>query len=251
MNGALLLSALAMGLLGSTHCVVMCGGVVGVLSGGLVQLESSGRRSNTRRLRFALAYNAGRIASYAVAGTVAGTFGALVGAIPALHGAALGLRLAAGALMLGVGLYLTGVLRGFAVVERLGAPLWRRLEPTARRLLMARSTGAALGLGALWGWMPCGLVYAALAAALVAGAPAAGALVMVAFGLGTLPTLLAMSAVAARVADATRRPWVRRVAGAAIVAFGIMHVAAASAQITSHDTTAGRHCCAGHHGGEP
>ncbi len=248
MNGALFFSAFAMGLLGSTHCVVMCGGVVGLLSSGLVKLEPNARRSEARRLRLALAYNAGRIGSYAVAGAVAGAFGALVDRVPLLHGAALGLRLAAGALMLGLGLYLAGALRGFAQLEKLGLPLWRRLEPLARRLLPVRSLSAALGLGALWGWMPCGLVYSALSVAIVTGSPLSGSLAMIAFGAGTLPTLMAMGVLATRVADATRRPWVRRTAGAAIVAFGVMHVAAASAQILSHDATT-HSCCAGHHGG--
>jgi sulfite exporter TauE/SafE len=247
MIGALLLSAFAMGLLGSTHCVVMCGGVVGVLSGGLVTLESGARASRLRRVKLVLAYNAGRIASYAVAGGIAGAFGALIDRVPMLHGAALALRLVAGALMLGLGLYLAGAWQRFALLERLGVGLWRRIEPAARRLLPVRSVASALGLGALWGWMPCGLVYAALAMALGAGAPASGALAMIAFGAGTLPTLVTMGAAAARVAEAARRPWVRRVAGAAIVAFGTMHVAAASAQIADHGHMT-HACCAGHGG---
>ncbi len=250
MSVALLLSALAMGLFGSTHCVAMCGGVVGVLSGGTVALETSARASFARRTRLALAYNAGRIASYAIAGTVAGAFGALVDRVPFLHGAQLAMRLAAGLLMVGLGLYLAGLWRRFALIERLGVPVWKRVEPFARRLLPVRSLPSALALGALWGWMPCGLVYAALAVALGTSSPATGGAAMIAFGLGTLPMLLTMGALATRVVDAMRRPWIRQAAGAAILSFGLLHVAAASAQIGS-GPSAPHACCPGHHGDQP
>jgi sulfite exporter TauE/SafE len=172
--GAVLLSALAMGLFGSTHCVVMCGGVVGVLSGGLVQLGTNARAARARSLRLALAYNAGRIASYAVAGAMAGAFGALVERVPPLHGAELGLRLAAGMMMVGLGLYLAGAWQRFAAIERLGVPLWRRIEPLARRLVPVRTVPSALAMGTLWGWMPCGLVYAALGLGLGTGSASSG-----------------------------------------------------------------------------
>jgi hypothetical protein len=238
---ALLLSALAMGLLGSTHCVVMCGGIVSVLHGGLTQL---GRERRAEATRLVLGYNAGRIASYATAGALAGAFGALVDRVPALHGAELGLRLGAGILMVGLGLFLAGAWRRFALIERAGVPLWRRIEPLARRLLPIRSLPAALGLGALWGWMPCGLVYAALGLALGTGSASAGALSMVAFGLGTLPTLLTMGALATRLALLLRVTWVRRAAGVVIVAFGLLHVVAASAQI-ARGPSAPHTCCTG------
>ena len=244
---ALVLTAFAMGLLGSTHCVVMCGGVVGVLSGGLTPLGRKGARGRWRSMRLVLGYNAGRIASYAVAGVVAGAFGSLADRIPALHGTQLGLRLFAGFLMLGVGLYLAGLFKRFALVERIGLPVWRRIEPIAKRFMPAQTFGAALALGALWGWMPCGLVYAALVVALGTGSASSGALAMIAFGAGTLPTLLAMGVLAAQLAVFTRRAWVKRSAGIAIVVFGTFHVVAASAQIGApHGST--HACCAGKHG---
>lgn len=245
MISALLASALVMGLLGSTHCVVMCGGVVSLLSGGLVTLSPNGRVARGRATRLALAYNAGRIASYAAAGALAGAFAALVERVPGLRGAELGLRLGAGLLTLGLGLYLAGAWGKFTVIERIGVPLWRRIEPRARKLLPVRTASSALALGALWGWMPCGLVYAALGLALGTGRADAGALTMVAFGAGTLPTLLVLGALATRVAEAMRRVWVRRAAGLVVVAFGVFHVAAAGAQIA--DRRAPAHaCCAGH-----
>jgi sulfite exporter TauE/SafE len=223
----------------------MCGGVVSVLHGGLAQV-SRARRAEAARL--ALGYNAGRVASYAMAGSVAGAFGALVDRVPLLHGAELGLRLGAGLLMVGLGLYLAGAWRQFAIIERAGLPLWHRIEPLARRLLPVRSVPAALALGALWGWMPCGLVYAALGVALGTGSAVGGALAMAAFGLGTLPMLLTMGALATRASSFLRVVWVRRAAGAVVVVFGLLHVAAASAQI-ARGPSADHACCAGRHGG--
>ena len=245
MSPALVLSAAAMGLLGSTHCVVMCGGVVGVLGGGLTPL---GLRAPGpwRAARLVLGYNAGRIASYSAAGAIAGAFGALTDRIPAVHAAQLGLRLAVGLLMVGVGLYIAGSWPRFAVIERVGAPVWKRVEPLARRFLPARSLPAALGLGAVWGWMPCGLVYAALGVALGSGTAGGGALTMVAFGLGTLPTLLAMGTLAARIKVLLRRPRVRALAGLTVVALGLVHTVTASAQIVS--PASAHACCPPHHG---
>jgi sulfite exporter TauE/SafE len=245
MSPALVLSAAAMGLLGSTHCVVMCGGVVGVLGGGLTPLGLRAP-SRWRATRLVLGYNAGRIASYSAAGAIAGAFGALTDRLPAVHGAQLGLRLAVGLLMVGVGLYIAGSWPRFAGIERMGAPVWRRVEPLARRLLPARSLPAALGLGAVWGWMPCGLVYAALGAALGSGSAGGGALTMMAFGLGTLPTLLAMGTLAARLKVLLRQPRVRALAGLVVVALGLVHTVAASAQIAS--PASAHTCCAPHQG---
>jgi sulfite exporter TauE/SafE len=218
----------------------MCGGVVSVLSVGVTQL---GRAKRAQSVWLTLAYNAGRVASYAVAGAAAGAFGALVDRIPGVRGAELGLRLGAGLFMVGLGLYLAGAWQRFAVVERVGLPVWRRLEPLARRLLPVRDASTALALGALWGWMPCGLVYAALGLALNAGSAGGGALAMVAFGLGTLPMLMTMGALAARIAVFLRVRWVRRTAGAVIVLFGLLHVAAATAQMARGP--ASHACCAG------
>lgn len=239
-------SAFAMGLFGGAHCIVMCGGVVGTLCSGA---PADLRERPLSQLRLGLGYNAGRIASYALFGAIAGGFGALLERVDAVHGMQIGLRLASGLLMLGVGLYLAGVWRKYALVERLGAPVWRLVEPLARRVLPVRSTGGALLLGALWGWMPCGLVYAALAVAVSAGTPAKGALVMAAFGLGTLPTLLALGTLAGLLAKLARRAWVRRGAGLAIAAFGIFYVVSASAQagFAPLGKPPAHECCTGKH----
>jgi sulfite exporter TauE/SafE len=233
-------TAFVMGLLGSAHCVAMCGGVVGVLCAGMpVQL----RTRPVRQLPFTLAYNAGRLASYTMAGLLAGGVGALATDLAPIRFGQLALRCLAGALMVGVGLYLAGLWPSFARLEHLGAPVWKRVQPLVRRLLPVRSPVRAAAVGLLWGAMPCGLVYAALGLALGAGSASAGAMTMAAFGLGTLPMLLAMGVVASGVSRLSRRPVVRRGAGVLVGAFGVLSLALAIPQIgaAASPTTAGSH----------
>ncbi|HRE18792.1 MAG TPA: sulfite exporter TauE/SafE family protein, partial [Rhodocyclaceae bacterium] len=93
--------------------------------------------------------------------------------------------------------------------------------PYTRRFLPVRGIGQAWPLGLLWGWLPCGLVYSALATALASGSATAGGLAMLAFGLGTLPNLLLAGLLAARLQRFTRRPAVRIVSGVLVMACGL------------------------------
>jgi sulfite exporter TauE/SafE len=240
-NHALLASALVMGLLGSGHCVVMCGGIVGA---ACTALPVDRRTRPLASLPLVLAFNAGRIGSYAAAGAVAGLAGATLSTQTSL-GALVGLKLLASALMVAVGLHVAGLARALRWAERAGAPVWRRLAPVARRLVPVRSTAQALALGSLWGWMPCGLVYAALTAAVTTGDTVGGAATMAAFGLGTLPTLVAMGSAAAAVARLARARGPRLACGAAIAAFGLAQIALAGRALAApaHSIPA---CCAGH-----
>lgn len=148
----LLLSALVLGLLGGGHCIGMCGGLMGALT---LAIPAEQRQ---RRLGLLLAYNLGRIASYGLAGLLIGAAGWTLASGPA----ATALRLLAGLLLIAMGLYLAGWWSGLTRIEGIGRLLWRRLEPLARRLLPVRNAPRALLLGALWGWLPCGLVYSTL-----------------------------------------------------------------------------------------
>jgi sulfite exporter TauE/SafE len=244
MNGPLLLSATVMGLVGSAHCVVMCGGVVGMTCSA-VPAERRGRLF--AQLPTVLAYNAGRIVSYALAGAVAGALGSTLASIGLVGSGQVALQLVAGVLMIAVGFHVAGPGRALKWLERAGAPVWRRVQPLARRLVPVRTPWAALGLGLLWGWMPCGLVYAALAGAVTSGSAVGGAATMAAFGAGTLPTLVAMGSAAGAVARAARIGWIRTAAGIALVAFGcfqVSHVGYAWAG------SRGEHTCCAHHAGE-
>ena len=197
------------GLASGAHCVGMCGGIVAAFSAPqpLIPAAALWRRQ--------LAFNAGRIASYAAAGALAGLLGAGAYALGAAPAQQL-LQGAASLMLILVGLYLAGASGATAWLERLGAPLWRRLQPLALRL-----RPHSFAAGAVWGWLPCGLVYGALGTAAAAGSPAQGAAAMAAFGLGTLPWLLGAGALALRL-----RAY-RVVAGGLVLAFGTWGLARA------------------------
>jgi len=202
----------AAGLASGVHCVGMCGGIVTAFDAGARPVipirPASEAGAGARRL----AFNAGRISTYAAAGALVSFLGAVTYAAGVLPGQQ-ALGIAAAAAMLLMGLYLLGLGRVLAPLEGLGAPLWRRLMPLAAKLLPARTWTQAYAAGVVWGFLPCAMVYAALGAAAFAGSPARGALAMLAFGLGTLPFLLAAGWLAARL-----RAW-RAAAGAALIAF--------------------------------
>lgn len=233
------LSLFLAGLLGSAHCVGMCGGIVGALTLGL-PAPVRGRYAGL--LPYLLAYNTGRILSYSLAGALVGLLGASLAGVLTPQLAHTAGRVISGGFMVALGLYLGGWWPGLTALERLGGHLWRRLEPLGRRYLPPRSALHALPLGLVWGWLPCGLVYSALAWALAAGGPVQGGLLMLAFGLGTLPTLLAMGSAARVLGQWVRKPAVRRSAGALVLAFGLYSLFAPGA----HDHGAGGGAQGGH-----
>ena len=211
-------SLFVVGLLGGVHCVGMCGGIAAALTFGL---PPDRQRRLASLLPFLLAYNTGRIASYAAAGAIVGGAGTLLSRLVPVQGAQRALLVIAALFMVAMGLYLGGWWSALARLERVGGVIWRRIEPLGRRLMPVQRPGQALALGLLWGWLPCGLVYSALVSAVAAGGAWQGATVMLAFGLGTLPNLMAMGAAASAVSRLARRPAVRRAAGASVVLFGL------------------------------
>ncbi|HYC35552.1 MAG TPA: sulfite exporter TauE/SafE family protein [Usitatibacter sp.] len=204
------LAALAAGFLGGVHCIGMCGGVSASLS-------AASRGPALRRL---LAFNAGRIGSYGVAGALAGSLGSLAAIAMPLHAAQAGLAFVAAAFMVLLGLYVAGWSTWLARLEAAGGGLWRRASSLRARVVPIDSQLKALGAGALWGWVPCGMVYSMLLLALASGSGANGALVMAAFGAGTLPYLLAAGVAAQRLLEWRRHVFVRHMAGLAIIVFG-------------------------------
>lgn len=206
-----LLSALILGLLGGGHCLGMCGGLMGALTLAIPPEQRA------RRLRLLLAYNLGRILSYATAGLLIGLAGWAVASSPA----AMALRVLAGLLLIAMGLYLAGWWSGLTRIEALGRHLWRHLQPLASRLMPVSSLPRALLLGAVWGWLPCGLVYSTLLWASSQGSPGESALLMLAFGLGTWPVLLATGMAAERLTALLRRSGVRVAGGLLVILFGI------------------------------
>lgn len=207
----LLGSALVLGLLGGGHCLGMCGGLMGALTLAIPPEQRS------RRLRLLLAYNLGRILSYAAAGLLLGLAGVALASSPL----ATGLRGAAALLLIAMGLYLAGWWSGLTRIEALGRGLWRHVQPLATRLLPVSSMPRALLLGALWGWLPCGLVYSTLLWAASQGDALYSAALMLAFGLGTWPVLLATGLAAERVGALLRNRGVRMAGGVLVILFGL------------------------------
>jgi len=191
----------------------MCTGVVGALA-----MQRPGTQPGWM---LHLGYNAGRIASYVLAGAIAGALGSL----SLLAGPTLPLRqmlyILANLMLVAMGLYLIGMTAALAWVERAGQGVWRRVQPLTARFLPARGLAQALPLGFLWGWLPCGLVYSALVSALATGSPTRGAAAMLAFGLGTLPNLLLAGYVFARFRGFAQAPAVRLISGLLVLGFGV------------------------------
>lgn len=207
----LLLSALVLGLLGGGHCLGMCGGLMGALTMAIPP-EQRGKR-----LRLLIAYNLGRISSYALAGLLIGLAGWAVASSPA----AMVLRVVAALLLISMGLYLAGWWSGLTRVEAIGKGLWRHIQPFASRLMPVTSLPRALLLGALWGWLPCGLVYSTLLWAASQGDALNSALLMLAFGVGTLPVLIATGLAAERLTALLRKRGIRVAGGVLVILFGL------------------------------
>lgn len=226
-----LMSALLLGLFGGVHCASMCGGIVALLGARHrmvpLHLQPGGAAvaSMQSGALLQVAYNAGRIGSYAVAGALAGAVGSAAWLAERVLPVQQLSFIAANLLMIALGLALTGGLRRLRLLERFGAGAWKRIAPLASRLLGATGVPGAFAAGAAWGWVPCGMVYGVLAAALVSGSAVDGALLMLAFGAGTLPNLLALGFAANRASKWFARPGARLVAGLLIVAFGIAGLA--------------------------
>lgn len=213
----LIAAAFAAGLLGSVHCASMCGGIAAALTAA----------SRGHPVPRQVAFNAGRIASYAAAGAVVGFFGNAAVLAGSWFGAQTVLFIAANVLMIFLGLYIAGWGGRLIRLEFAGRLLWKRIEPLRRRFFPIDSTPRALGAGAVWGWIPCGLVYGMLAMAMASGRPGQGALVMLAFGAGTLPSMLTAGFAADRIFHLRKHPLVRKGAGIAIIAlaaFGLARV---------------------------
>lgn len=210
-------AALLTGLLGSAHCLGMCAGISGLFA---VNAEISTLR---RQLPMAIAYNAGRVLTYALLGAIVATFGGiLVDARPTL---ARPILLITGTVIILIGLQVAFNWRLLNPLERMGAVLWQKLAPVAKHFVPVTSVPRAMGLGLLWGWLPCGLVYSVLLIAATSAAPLAGATTMLAFGIGTMPAMVLTGVGAAQLSAFMRRRAARLGLGLVIVALGVLTVA--------------------------
>ena len=232
MNLLSLLPVFLTGLLGSVHCIGMCGGIVSAFSTASPRRPAfalvSATPSVATRLVPVLAYNFGRIGSYAAAGALAG---GLAGAAATLTHLAVLQNVfywLANLMLVALGLYLMDAWHGLVRLEAAGQHVWQKLRPLMRPLLPMDTPFKALALGAIWGWLPCAMVYSVLLTALLSGSAARGAGVMLAFGLGTLPTLLSLGMLGAQLRLAAKRRPVRVACGLLVLGFGVLGLMRAS-----------------------
>jgi len=205
---SLLSTLFIVGLMGSGHCIGMCGGIVAALG------------SNRPSLVLLLGYNLGRLLSYSIAGAIAA--GLVVGLAGERYQLLIPLlRTLVGIMIVLMGLYIAGWWRVLTRLEQLGQIVWRQIQPLVLRLGKPDSAVQSVAAGMLWGWLPCGLVYSALSQALLSDSAAMGALAMLAFGLGTLPAMLAAGWFSSQLARWLQSPALRKIMGLCLMAMGL------------------------------
>jgi sulfite exporter TauE/SafE len=206
-------SAFIIGIIGSTHCIGMCGGITSMLTTALP------KKNSVSSLFMVTLYNVGRISSYALIGAIVGYTGSTTARQMGIPLA--GLRLLAAVFLIFLGLYLGQWLMWIARIESLGKILWQKISPLSKRLIPVDTPLKALSLGALWGWLPCGLVYSTLTWSMASGTAMSGALIMACFGVGTLPALVLMSLSTIKIKQLVNRPLLRKTLAFGIIFYGI------------------------------
>jgi hypothetical protein len=197
------------GFLGGGHCFGMCGGIVAALT--------LNQKSGRQRWNILLGYNLGRLLSYM---TIGALLGGLAATFPQAQATQKLLYCLANLMIMAIGLYLAGISTAISLVEKIGQPLWRWMNPWVRGLIPVKNSAQAVLAGALWGWVPCGLVYSASLSALASGSASRGATSMLCFALGTLPNLLAMGAFADEMKKNFQKKSIRQMAGWTVVVMG-------------------------------
>jgi sulfite exporter TauE/SafE len=205
------LSAFVIGFLGGGHCIAMCGGITTMLTSALP--------NKVPQLPYILSYNIGRISSYALIGAIAGYTGSL--AAKNIGFPVITLKIIAGIFLILLGLYIGQWLMWLTKVEFVGKWLWKYISPLSKKLIPINSLQKSLFLGALWGWLPCGLVYSTLTWSLASGSALDGALIMMFFGLGTLPALLTVSFGVIKVQLLLKNLLFRKIMAFSLIMYGI------------------------------
>lgn len=204
-----LISAFLLGLMGSGHCLGMCGGIISSLS-------MATNNKNNKWFKIS-AYQIGRILSYSFFGFIFGWIGQLSQSIIALPF----LKILSGVLLILMGLYLSHIWMGINYLEKIGKIIWNKISPLTKKLLPVSNATQALLLGILWGWLPCGLVYTSLGYATTTADPFNSALFMLAFGLGTLPSTLLAGAASISLKNWLNLKSVRLTTALMFIAFGL------------------------------
>jgi len=237
-----LFSAFIIGLLGSGHCIAMCGGITTMLTSALPTANKYSQQQipvneqtvatnikHNSKIKLVFAYHLGRIASYSFIGAIVGYSGSI--AAKNIGVPLAGLRMFSAVFVILLGLYLGQWLMWLNRVEALGKKLWQFISPLASKAIPVDSPLKALILGAVWGWLPCGLVYSTLTWALASSDLLTGAAIMFSFGVGTLPALLTLSVGFTSIKSLLINPLLRKTMALVLISFGIYSIVVAYQQL--------------------
>lgn len=229
-----LVAALLAGLAGSGHCFAMCGGMAGALG-----MRAAKAETGSARMVHTLLYQTGRLSGYAMAGALCGWLGSSLQLVSTGTPLFAALRIGSGILILLVAVRLALRWNLLGWLERLGARLWTVIRPVAARSAGRVTKLDSLTLGLLWGWLPCGLVYSMLLFAALSHEALAGAAIMIAYGLGTMPSMLGTSLFAGQLQSVLTRPLARTASAVLLSGFGLWMIVAAA--LPNH-SIAGLYC---------
>ncbi|OBU12837.1 cytochrome biogenesis protein [Photobacterium aquimaris] len=208
------MTALVIGLTGAGHCISMCGGIAAAVTMGMPNKPQ-------QQWVYLLCYNLGRISAYMVAGLIVSQAVAEVAELAGTNIVLISLRIVASIMIIILGLYIGNWWSGLIYIERVGHYLWRYIAPITQYFLPLTSPLKAIPFGFLWGWLPCGLVYSTLTWAAVSGSAINGMVIMFAFGLGTLPAMLAVGAIADKLKTLLKNSYFKRANALFIIIYGV------------------------------
>lgn len=208
---ALLSGAFFIGFAAQTHCVGMCGPVLGIL----------GMNNAYKRIPAAILYNLGRISTYTLLGVIGGLIAASVSDITTIQYV---IRYIAGAIMIFIALQLFGMPQFLGIIERPFQYIWKPLQRFSQRFFPIRTALGTYTVGMIWGLLPCGAVYGPLAVAMGAGSVAKSAGIMFSFGLGTLPIMIGLAIFGTFVGHFFAKKGVRMLAGVAVLLMAIYYL---------------------------
>ena len=217
-------AAFLLGVSSAPHCMAMCGGIASALivgSGQSGDTRVASDRTGHSALHSALLFGTGKMLAYMGLGLLAGLGGFLL--INTQQQALTGLRFFAGLLMILLGLHTAGWWNGLKYVEQNVYRFWQPLLSRARHVSLHSWHGKLLA-GAAWGLLPCGIVYTMLATALASGSIMKGMLIMMSFGLGTMPFVLSAGGLVKLGSRWMGSRWFRSLLGLVLIGFGLASI---------------------------
>lgn len=215
------ISALLIGLAGSVHCVAMCGGVTAGLSLAIPKEKN--------KTGFIAAYNLGRITSYTLAGAITGGLSGILS--HQLNGGIAWLNLISGVFLLLIAAYIGNWWPILSRLEKAGSGLFKRISPFSKRFMPFKHPGYAVPYGLIWGWLPCGLVYSALTWSLASESALNGAVIMLFFGLGTLPSMMLAAYSTTQITTFLKNPRTKQLIALLLALFGMLNISQSLANI--------------------